>query len=211
MYLEESLTCSIKQIIPILQNRFVWHTTYFGIRTLRNPLDTWVYQEIIFENKPDVIIEIGTYRGGLTLWLAHLCDSLGKGRVISINVDHNNVSHFVKEHNRVELVLGDANKKISDVSKLVNNTDHVLVIEDSSHTYNNTLSVLRTYSELLKTGDWFIVEDTNCHHGLNEGPSPGPYEAVEKFLSERDDFESDRSKESFVITWNPTGFLRKVK
>jgi cephalosporin hydroxylase len=84
-----------------------------------------------------------------------------------------------------------------------------LVIEDSSHTYENTLNVLRLYSEFIKPGDYFIVEDSICHHGLLVGPNPGPYEAIESFIEEGADFVIDREQESFLITWNPKGYLKR--
>jgi cephalosporin hydroxylase len=59
-------------------------------------------------------------------------------------------------------------------------------------------------------GGYFIVEDGICHHGLEIGPSPGPYEAVETFVAERSEFEIDRSREAFGITWNPKGYLKRV-
>jgi cephalosporin hydroxylase len=86
----------------------------------------------------------------------------------------------------------------------------VLVIDDSSHTFANTLKVLWTYSPLLKVGDYFIVEDGICRHGLDVGPKPGPYEAVEAFVRENPDYAIDRDRESFLITWNPKGYLRRV-
>ena len=89
--------------------------------------------------------------------------------------------------------------------------DDVLIIEDSAHTFDNTLNVLKRYSPLIKPGGYFIVEDTICHHGLDVGPSPGPYEAVEAFLEMNPNFESDRSKEPFLITWNPKGYLKRRK
>ena len=46
------------------------HTTYFGIRALKSPLDFWIYQEILFETRPDFVIEIGNCCGGSTLALA---------------------------------------------------------------------------------------------------------------------------------------------
>ena len=85
----------------------------------------------------------------------------------------------------------------------------VLVIEDSSHTYENTLNMLRLYSKFIKLGDYFIVEDSICHHGLSVGPNPGPYEAIETFIRECEGFEIDRDKESFLITWNPKGYLKR--
>ena len=85
-----------------------------------------------------------------------------------------------------------------------------MVIEDSSHTYENTLGVLRTYSPIISPGCYFVVEDSICHHGVNVGPNPGPYEAIETFMRETKSFEIDKSRESFGITWNPNGYLRRL-
>jgi len=63
----------------------------------------------------------------------------------------------------------------------------------------------------IHEGDYTTVEDSICHHGLKVGPSPGPYEAVEAFIDENKIFEIDRDKESFIITWNPKGFLKKME
>ena len=94
--------------------------------------------------------------------------------------------------------------------KMIKPKDIVLIIEDSSHEYDNTLQILRKYSDLITKGSYFIIEDGICHHGLDVGPDPGPYEAIETFMSETNSFEIDRSKESFLITWNPKGFLKRV-
>mgnify|MGYP000647413457 FL=1 len=69
-YLEESLDLTIKETLAVMQNRIVNHTMYFGVRTVKNPLDFWVYQELMFRLRPDVIIEIGNFCGGSTLALA---------------------------------------------------------------------------------------------------------------------------------------------
>src|SRR5438270_385572 len=84
-------------------------------------------------------------------------------------------------------------------------------MEDNLDTFDNTLGVLRLYSKLIKVGHYFIVEDGVCHHGLEIGPDPGPYEAVEAFIRESGDFEIDRSRERFLLTWNPKGYLRRTK
>lgn len=167
------------------------------------------YQEIICETSPDFIVEIGNYLGGSTLALAHLCDCLGRGRVIGCDLSHRYISARVRDHPRVTLVEGDACRSFHRVVKLIGGDAKVLVIEDSSHTYENTLAVLRTYSPLVKPGQYFIVEDGICHHGLPIGPKPGPYEAIETFLAENVHFEADRGRESFLITWNPKGYLRR--
>ena len=115
LYLEKNLEMPISQLLPILQDRFLNQTTYFGIRTFKNPLDFWIYQEIIVETKPDVVIEIGNFHGGSTLALAHLCDCLDHGRVIGLDLSHFHVSKLVKEHLRITLISGDACESFEQV------------------------------------------------------------------------------------------------
>lgn len=209
-HMEESLTMPLGTVLGILQNRIMTRSTYFGIRTLMSPLDYWVYQEMLYEARPDVIIEIGNLEGGGTLSLAHICDLIGHGRVIGIDVSHSAVSEIAKSHERITFITGDACEVFAKVKELISETETVFIIEDSSHTYENTLKVLRTYSGLIKPGDYIVVEDGICHHGISEGPIPGPYEAVEQFVKENPAFEVDRDKESFLITWNPKGYLKRI-
>ena len=209
--MEENLDMPLKAILNILQERSLTQTTYFGIPAVKSPLDFWIYREIIFEQKPDIIIEIGTHCGGTTLALAHICDNIGHGKVIGLDISHSRVAGSVKDHPRILLLEGDACESFKRVKEIISEDDNVLIIEDSAHTFDNTLNVLNTYSPLIKPGGYFIVEDTICHHGLDTGPDPGPYEAVEAFLEINRDFESDRSRESFLITWNPKGYLKRIK
>jgi cephalosporin hydroxylase len=208
--MEDNLAKPLHEVLARIQNGIMTGTCYFGIQTLKSPIDAWIYQEILFESQPDVIIEIGNFHGGSALYLAHLCDSLGKGRVIGIDISHQNLSPRAAAHQRISFIEGDACESIDRVRSLVRPGEKVLVIEDSAHTYTNTLNVLRQYSTLLSAGDYFIVEDSICHHGLDLGPQPGPYEAIDAFLAENPTFESDRSRERFLITWNPKGYLRKT-
>lgn len=201
----------LRETLVRMQDRIMKQTTWFGVKALKNPLDFWVYQELMYELKPDVVVEIGTHGGGSTLALAHLCDLLGHGEIIGVDINHSLVPQNVWEHPRVTLITGDACTSYPLVAERVGGTRNVLVIEDSSHTFKNTLNVLRTYSPLIRPGNYFVVEDSICHHGLVVGPSPGPYEAIEAFLAEDSSFEIDWDRESFVITWNPKGFLRKVQ
>jgi desulfoferrodoxin-like iron-binding protein len=208
--MEYNLNMPVKTAIAFMQKRIANKTYYFGVRTLKNPLDFWVYREIIAEVQPDVIIEVGTAYGGGAFALAHILDLLGKGRIISLDHQHDTVPQLVKEHPRITLFTGEACQSFSRVSETIRPGETVLVIEDSSHSYENTLAVLRTYGPLVTPGSYLIVEDSNCHHGVDVGPFPGPYEAIDHFLRETDAFEVDRSRESFFITWNPRGYLRRV-
>ncbi len=210
-YMEENLDMPLRKALAIMQDRIMNQTTYFGVKALKNPLDHWVYQELIYENQPDIIIEIGNANGGSTLSLAHFCDLLGRGKVIGLDISHQEIPDSVKNHCRITLIEGDACQCFTEVEKMISSNDRVLIIEDSAHTYENTLNILRIYSKLLKAGDYFIVEDSICHHGLSVGPDPGPYEAIEAFLKENGDFVIDRNRESFLITWNPKGYLRRTR
>jgi len=208
-YMEESLGVPLGEILPAVQDGIMNHSSYFGVKTLKSPMDAWVCQEIVCESRPDVIVEIGNAYGGSTLYLAHLCDALGHGRVIGVDRSHAQVADRVRGHPRISLLEGDACERFADIRQMIGADESVLVIEDSSHTFENTLNILRLYSPLVRPGDYFIVEDSICHHGLSVGPRPGPYEAVEAFVSENADFEIDRQREHFFITWNPKGYLRR--
>lgn len=208
-YLEQSAGLSLYQALDILQTRIVTGTTYFGVPTQKNPMDFWIYQEIIWERPPDVIVEIGNNCGGSALALAHLLDQIGHGRIIGVDLTHTRIHERARAHPRIEFIEGPGVDRAGDVRARIAPGDRVMVIEDSSHTYENTLGVLRAYAGLVQPGDYFIVEDSICHHGLEVGPNPGPFEAIEAFLGENADFETDRSREGFLITWNPKGFLRR--
>ncbi len=207
--MEDNLDMSLFKVLKVIEDRIMTKSTYLGIKTDKSPFDFWIYREIIFETKPDVIIEIGIANGGSTLALAHICDILNSGKVIGIDRSLAQVPEHVKNHPRITFIEGDACRSIKKARKLISKEENVLVIEDSNHTYDNTLNVLMTYSKLLRPGNYFIVEDSICHHGLSVGPKPGPYEAIETFVNVNSDFKIDRSRESFLITWNPKGYLKR--
>jgi len=213
-FLENNLQTSVKTLIKMMQCVIWAKNKYFGIPTGKSPEDFWVYMEIIYELQPDIIIEIGNFMGGSTLALAHILDNIGKGRIIGLDINHNDVPLTVKKHPRIRLITGDACELFPTVRDLITTGEKVLIIEDSSHTYKNTINVLRTYNSLVSKGSYFIVEDTIVNHGLDfpgEFLSGGPYEAVETFMKENDNFIIDRSREKFIITWNPRGYLKKIK
>lgn len=178
--------------------RVMTQTTYCGIPTLKNPTDAWVYEELIWEQRPDVIVEIGSYKGGHLLKMAHQCDMMHKGHVIGIDLDPV-TAEAVVEHPGITLLTGDATELAPLVHSFVGGRS-ALVIEDSGHSEWNTLSVLRSYSGLVQSGGYMIVEDTIGIEAMS---------GVQLFLAENDEFESDYSLEEFGVSWNPNGFLRR--
>ena len=202
---------TLRETLPVMQNRIMACTTYRGVEVKKCPLDMWVYSEILFHEKPTVVIEIGNWCGGSLLYLDDICRAAKQStRFIGVDVDHSRVSELVTGSSLVSLIQGNAASVISQVSDMITTDDRVMVIEDSSHTYENTLSVMCLYGNLVTSGQYMIVEDTICHHGLEVGPSPGPMEAVAEYFRNHNDFTIDNARCGFGITWNPNGYLRKL-
>lgn len=183
---------------------------YFGTPILKNPVDLLAYQQIIFDTAPDVIIETGTCYGGSALYLAHLCELMGKGHVITIERDVRPVP--MPEHTRLTYITGDSEHEstFKQVAQLVGPL-RGLVILDSDHEFLHVLREMRMYSRFVAPGAYLIVEDTNINgHPIYKGHGPGPWEAVEVFLE--DDpmgWEIDTSRE-YLGTYNPRGFLKRI-
>ena len=130
---------------------------WMGVRAIKNPCDAWIYQEILYEVKPDIIVELGSAEGGSTLYLAHLLDLMGKGTVIS--VDNDRRKYNVK-HDRIIEVTGDtaAPETVDEVYRLCRDKS-VLVIHDANHKKANVLKDMQLYSPLVSVNSYLIVED----------------------------------------------------
>lgn len=203
------ISSKLAATLTVMQARIVSDTSYCGIKTMKNPLDFWVYQELIWDLKPDVVVEVGNLHGGSAAALADFMIKCGGGDVIAVDIDHSRIHDLARSRSNIDWIEGDATSLFPEVQERVGNRT-CLVIEDSLHSYENTLSVLKHYSQLVSEGSYMIVEDTICHHGLDVGPNPGPFEAVETFLQQTEVFEVDASRESWGITWNPSGYLRRI-
>ena len=181
-------------------------TIWLGIKAEKCPFDLWVYQEIIFEVRPDVIIETGTYRGGATIFLASICDFINHGRIITIDVEDG----MEPRHKRVTQILGSSisPEVITRVNEMINDEEKVMVILDSLHSKDHVSEELDIYSKFVSKGSYLIVEDTNINGNPVE-PNFGPssMEAVIEFLDRNKNFKSDRSREKFLVTFNPKGYL----
>ena len=50
------------------------------------PMDLMLLQEVIYENRPDIIVEIGTKYGASALFLQDILDLNGGGKVVTIDI-----------------------------------------------------------------------------------------------------------------------------
>jgi len=200
------------------QDNYRQQSSYLGVRVLKFPTDLWVLQELLYMVKPDVIVETGTAYGGGTLWMAHVLDAIGKGRIITIECDP---QKDYPVHPRIIYLTGISTDEniFSLVKQLIGENESVLVNLDSAHNMKNVLKEMRMYAPLVTVGSYLIVEDTfisghPVHFLDNSGKevTPGPMEAVDTFLKQNNgDFVINKSIEKYIITTNPNGYLLRVK
>lgn len=188
----------------------LWVSNWFGFEIQKYPTDLMIYQEIINETKPDVIIETGTHNGGSALYFAHLFDARGFGEVITIDI---NKKESFPKHNRIKYLTGRSdNKRLLEYVRTFCRNKRVMVILDSDHDYKTVLNELKNYSEFVSVGCYLIVEDTNINgHPVEKNFGKGSWEAVHDFLEKDRCFITDQTRERFLITANPNGFLKKVR
>jgi len=187
-----------------------WRNTYWlGHAVLKCPLDLWLYQEMIHEIRPDVIVETGTAYGGSALFLASMCDLVGHGRVVTIDLDP---KPGLPVHPRIRYRAGSstARETIDYVAGEVAGADRVMVLLDSDHSKAHVLAELDAYAPFVTRGSYLVVEDTNLNgHPVEAGFGEGPYEAVQAFLARSADFSADPTKDKLLLTFNPGGFLKR--
>ncbi len=186
------------------------NTHWLGIPVLKCPLDVWIYQEIIHETRPDVIIECGTYKGGSALFFAALFDFMKHGRVITIDIQTDTQR---PQHERITYLLGStiAPEIIAQVRAAIQPHETVMAVLDSDHSMPYVLQEMKIYSELVTPGSYMVVEDTSINgHPVAPQYGPGPMEALEAFLQDNKSFVVDKTREKFFMSFNPNGYLKKI-
>lgn len=184
------------------------NSSWLGVSIQKNPMDLMVYQELTFILKPDIIIETGTKVGGSTLFFATMLDAIGKGEIITIDINH---ADKLPQHKRITYLTGSSTDEgiVNFIIPRVKDKV-VMVILDSDHRKAHVLKELEIYSKFVSKGSYLIVEDTNITgfplRGIFE---EGPLEGVIDFLKENKDFIMDRNCEKYYSTFSRCGFLFK--
>jgi cephalosporin hydroxylase len=184
-------------------------TRWLDATVAKNPLDLWVMQEIIAETRPEVIVETGTYRGGSALFFASLCDLLGSGEVISVDIERARDDY--PAHDRIMYLAGRSSTDadvVEEVRARVRDR-RAMVVLDSDHSAEHVAAELAAYAPLVGVGCYLIVEDTNVDDVRPDLPT-GPLVAIEAFLARTKGFVVDGAREKWVITFNPGGYLKRV-
>lgn len=133
---------------------------YKGIIMAKTPEDLRVYQHVIWETKPDTIVELGTYQGGSAMWFADQMRTLCENpNPTVITVDINPIATS-GDPAVVQVVdeLARASVKVHEWVSM-RQSKRVMVVDDSGHTYQTTSDALRLYHDLVTPGCYFVVED----------------------------------------------------
>jgi cephalosporin hydroxylase len=184
---------------------------YKGIRAIRCPFDYVMYQMIIHELKPDLIIEIGTNYGGSAIYFSDLMDAFEiDGEIHSIDINSNALEN-VKAYSRIKLFMNgweDYDLNLTEKFKTI------LVIEDAAHTYECSIGAMEKFASVVTPGSYLIVEDGIVNDlGREEEFKGGPLKAIREFLSKHQEFEVDRKWCDMFgknATFNVNGYLKKI-
>lgn len=218
---------AINTINKLLDTKYVYHFNWFGIPTIQFPSDLIVLQELIFKEKPKIIIETGIAHGGTIIFYASILKLLYEKnfKVIGLdikikkknikNIKKNKLSKFIKL-----IEISSTDKKVPNLIKRDINNKKTLVVLDSNHTHDHVLNELNLYSNLIKKNDFIVVMDTaaefvnkkhiNKNRDFKKGNSP--HTAVKIFLKENKNFKIEKEYEAkSLITGCFDGFLRKIR
>ncbi|MFY9237396.1 MAG: cephalosporin hydroxylase family protein [Roseovarius sp.] len=222
-------------------HKYSYHFDWQGRPIIQYPQDIMAMQELIWQVRPDLIIETGIAHGGSLIFMAaqlaqlDLCDAIEAGemldpakpkrRVLGIDIDiraHNRAA--IEAHpmsNRIDMIEGSsiAPDIIAQVRAAAAGAGTVLISLDSNHTHAHVLAELEAYADLTSVGSYCVVFDTVVENMPAEmfpdrpwGPGDNPMTAVQAFLDRDDRFEVDwRIDAKLQISVAPGGYLRRVK
>jgi cephalosporin hydroxylase/predicted O-methyltransferase YrrM len=184
-----------------------WHRArWLGKRTHRAPTDLLAYQELIYRLRPEWIVETRTGAGGRALFLASICDLVGRGRVLSI--DDYPISNLA-EHPRITYLRSPPTSEptAAEVRDIVG--EEALVILGGA-ARGEVLTAFENYAQLVPIGSYLVIEDTILGgRPVWTGFGPGPGTAAREIVR-RGEFVPDATLE-YALTFNPGGFLKRVR
>jgi cephalosporin hydroxylase len=214
-----------------INEKYSYNFKWMGRPIIQYPQDIIAVQELIWEIKPDLIIETGVAHGGSAMFFASLLElnALSGGpkdaEVWCVEID-------LRSHNREALVAhpmyprlkifdgSSVDEKIASViAEKATKCQRVMVILDSNHTHDHVLGELNLYASLVSVGSYCVVFDTVIEdlEGVEFvdrpwGKGDNPKTAVAEFLKTNSDFEVDRAiDEKLLISAAPGGYLKRVK
>ena len=208
--------------------KYVYGFSWLGRPVIQLPEDMLRIQEVIYEVKPDVIVETGVAHGGSLIFYASLCTAIGKGRVIGIDIE-------IRPHNRsaiedhrlsplISLVEGSSidDSVVHTVKDQIGSAETVLVLLDSNHLQAHVLAELELYSSIVSPGSYIVACDgimqkvVGAPRTSEDWRWNNPITAVNEFVAKHPEFECVEPSWPFNegdvndrVTYWPKAFLRK--
>jgi cephalosporin hydroxylase len=207
------------------KHKYGYNWTWMDLPIIQMPEDIVLTQELLWELKPDFVIELGIAWGGSLAMYAAFMELAGKGQVIGIDVtipNHNAEAIMsCPVASRISLIEGSSidNEVFNKVADGIPKNARVMMVMDSNHTHDHVFQELNLWSPLVNDGSYIIVSDTIVEHIPTQdhrprpwGPGNNPGTAAAKFLSQNPRFSSDNKYSNRAIaSFNPAGYLKAVK
>tara|TARA_B100000767_G_scaffold260555_1_gene271331 strand:- start:269 stop:1048 length:780 start_codon:yes stop_codon:yes gene_type:complete len=230
-----------KWLTHSFMKKYPYHFSCLGRPIIQYPQDMVAIQEIIWDVKPDLIIETGIAHGGSLILSASMLAQIdmmeaiesgqtmnpnqSKRKVLGIDIDireHNKIEiekHYLSS--RIQMIQGSSisSEIIDQVKNIANNYETILVFLDSNHSHTHVLAELEAYAELTSINSFCVVFDTivedlplNAFPDRPWAPGDNPKTAVWEYLKSHSGFEIDKSIENkLLITVAPDGYLKRVR
>jgi cephalosporin hydroxylase len=199
--------------------------SWLGLPVIQLPPDIVALQEVIWETRPQLVIETGIARGGSLVLYASLLELIGDGEVLGIDIDirpHNRKA--IEEHplaRRIRMIGGSSLDEavVAEARGAAAEVERVMVVLDSNHTHEHVLAELRAYGRLVTVGQFLVVADTFVeqipaqeHRPRPWRPGDNPGTALRAWLEEVEGFEPDPFVNAkLLLTASPGGYLRRMR
>lgn len=220
--------------------KYSYHFEWLGRPIIQYPQDMSAMQELIWQIKPDLIIETGIAHGGSLIFsasmlaLLDMCEAIETGQTFDPKVSRRKVLGLdidIRAHNReaieghpmasrIQMIQGSsiAPEVIEQVHQVADGYQRILVCLDSNHTHDHVLAELEAYAPLTSKGSYCVVFDTIVEDMPSDmfpdrpwGPGNNPKTAVWEYLKTHSEFEIDKSiQHKLLITVAPDGYLKRV-
>ena len=206
------------------RHKYSYHFSWMGRPIIQLPQDMMAMQELIWNIKPDLVIECGIAHGGSIIYYASLLELQGHGEVLGIDRDirpHNRQA--IESHpmfKRIRMIEGSSvDLAVVEQVRALAAGKKVILVLDSNHTHEHVLEELRLYAPLVSLGSYCVVMDTvvedmpaDAFPDRPWGPGDNPKTAVWAYLEENGDFEIDQQmNDKLLISVAPDGYLRRVR
>ena len=217
----------IKFLVETAPKKYSYNFSWMGRPIIALPQDMIAMQEIIWEVKPDLIIETGVAHGGSIVYYASLLELIGnEGLVIGIDIDIRKYNRdLIEAHpmmKRIKLLEGSSTSEemVNQVKEIAKDYKKIMICLDSNHTHEHVLQELKLYAPFTSVGSYCVVFDTvvedmpaDWDWGIRPwGVGNNPKTAVWAFLKENDNFEIDKSIDSkLLISVALDGYLKRLK